>query len=130
MEKLNNCPICNDATLAPFMSCVDYTVSRETFQIEQCGSCGFKFTNPRPAALEIGKYYESADYISHSNSKKGVVNKLYHSVRKYTIRKKVALIEDIAGNSNKRILDIGSGTGEFLNAVKTKDGKRRGSSQV
>ncbi len=118
MEKLIECPVCKGNELSLFLSCKDYTVSRETFSIEKCKSCGFNFTNPRPTSSEIGKYYESEDYISHSNTNKGIINRIYQGVRKYTIQKKVALINSFVKETDKNILDIGCGTGEFLNACK------------
>ena len=79
METLNECPICYGQDFEPFIKCIDYTVSKETFQIVQCKKCDFKFTNPRPSQSEIGKYYESEYYISHSNSKKGLFNLVYQT---------------------------------------------------
>lgn len=116
MEKLNNCPICSSSGCSPFLECKDNTVSRETFQIVSCNSCGFKFTNPRPSGLDLGKYYKSEEYVSHSNSKKGFINSTYQSVRKYTLLKKLQLISKYYKTGN--ILDIGCGTGEFLNTCK------------
>lgn len=117
MEILNACPICNSSKFEPFKECKDYTVSNETFQIVKCNNCEFKFTNPRPAASEIGKYYESEDYISHSNSKKGLFNMAYQTIRNITLKNKVKLIESFEMQW-KKLLDIGCGTGEFLNAAK------------
>lgn len=121
METLINCPICNHNKFTLFLSCLDYTVSRETFTIVQCEVCGFRFTNPRPDEKEIGKYYESEEYISHSGTNRGVVNKIYGIVRNYTIKKKVKLINELARNQKsetRNVLDIGCGTGEFLGACK------------
>ncbi len=128
METLNNCPVCNQSAFKAYLSCVDHTVSRETFHIVMCEACGFRFTNPRPNEQEIGKYYEAEEYISHSDSSKGIVNKLYQLVRNYTIKKKVKLINELSkkntssptpANTNKySLLDIGCGTAEFLNASK------------
>ena len=121
METITNCPICSGNKFKPFISCVDYTVSRETFQVVQCEECGFRFTNPRPAENEIGKYYESEEYISHSGTSRGVVNKIYGMVRNYTIGQKVKRINKQILNPKSQIrnvLDIGCGTGEFLNACK------------
>jgi len=98
--------------------------------VVQCEGCGFRFTNPRPDENEIGKYYQAEEYISHSDTSKGLVNKLYKIVRNYTIGKKVKLINrqtinhsrrDSFGATStiKRLLDIGCGTAEFLHACKT-----------
>ena len=121
MEKITNCPVCSGNKFKPFLSCVDHTVSRETFQVVQCETCGFRFTNPRPDENEIGKYYESEEYISHSGTSRGVVNKIYGMVRNYTIGQKVKLINKQILNPKPQtpnVLDIGCGTGEFLNACK------------
>jgi len=116
MENLTNCPVCNSTQFNPFLACIDNTVSRETFQIVVCSSCGFKFTNPRPEESDLGRYYKSEDYVSHSNTKKGFINSTYQSVRKYTLLKKLQLISKYYKTGS--ILDIGCGTGEFLNTCK------------
>lgn len=116
METIIQCPICNGKGFIPFIKCKDFTVSHETFQIVKCNNCNFKFTNPRPREIDIGRYYESDDYISHSNSKKGLFNTMYQIIRKRALKKKVKLIESFGSNS-KILLDIGCGTGEFLNAA-------------
>ena len=121
METLTSCPICSANKFTPFISCKDHTVSRETFQVVQCDTCGFRFTNPRPDEKEIGKYYQSEEYISHSGTSRGVVNTIYGIVRDYTVKQKVKLINKQILNPKSQILnilDIGCGTGEFLNACK------------
>jgi 2-polyprenyl-3-methyl-5-hydroxy-6-metoxy-1,4-benzoquinol methylase len=71
-----------------------------------------KFVNPRPDAGEIGKYYESPDYVSHDADKKNRLNFLYRIVRNVSIKNKFKLVEKYGGT--KKLLDIGCGTGEFI----------------
>lgn len=111
-----NCLVCGNTQFTPFLSCKDNTVSQETFMIVSCSSCGFKFTNPRPDDSVIGNYYKAESYISHTNSKKGIVNKLYHYVRNYTLKSKIKMVSGFV--SRGTILDYGCGTGMFLSAIK------------
>jgi SAM-dependent methyltransferase len=117
MTTLRICPCCGGNSFEPFMACKDYTVSKETFQIVSCKACSFKFTNPRPSADKIGAYYKSENYISHSNTSKGIISKLYKAVRNYTLKGKVSLIEKHSRKGN--LLDYGCGTGMFLSAARS-----------
>jgi 2-polyprenyl-3-methyl-5-hydroxy-6-metoxy-1,4-benzoquinol methylase len=116
MLTIEKCLVCGSDQFEPFLVCKDYTVSQESFNIVSCKSCGFKFTNPRPDTAVLGNYYKAESYVSHSNSKKGIVNKLYHMVRGYTLKQKVKLVS--AYVSRGTILDYGCGTGMFLSACK------------
>lgn len=120
MEKLLNCPICDGNTFSDHHTSVDYTVSGSTFNIQLCNTCGFLFTNPRPSQTEIGPYYDSKDYISHSNNKKGLFNRVYQQVRGVAIRQKTALISKLSRLDRLSLLDIGCGTGEFLAGCRDK----------
>jgi len=119
MKEITSCPICGSTKIEPFLVCKDYTVSQKEFQIQRCVDCNFKFTSPRPEDAELGKYYMAEDYVSHSDTKKGLVNKLYHSVRSYTLIKKLQLAIQHTKLKNGKILDYGAGTGAFLNTCKT-----------
>ena len=116
MLNLEKCIVCGSSQFEPFLVCKDYTVSQQNFNIVSCKSCGFKFTNPRPENSVIGDYYKAEEYVSHSNTTKGVVNKLYHSVRNYTLKQKLKLISSYV--SRGTMLDYGCGTGMFLNVCK------------
>ena len=118
------CPVCNSNMQQPFIECKDHTVSYELFKIVECSACGFKFTNPRPSDSNLGTYYKSEDYISHSNTKKGLISKLYHIVRKRTLRKKLKLINSLV--SRGTILDYGCGTGMFLKTCANNEWKCEG----
>lgn len=112
MERLTQCPACEGSTFTPLMECKDYTVSGESFNIVRCNSCELEFTNPRPAQAEIGAYYQSDAYVSHTDeSAPGLINAIYRLVRNYTLGSKRRLIEGLQPVSN--LLDIGCGTGAF-----------------
>ena len=116
MKQILKSPI-NNNNLKSFISCEDHTVSRETFSVYIDEKSELLITTPRPEVEELGKYYESEEYISHSNTNKTFIDKVYQRVRNYTIKKKVKLINSFAVE-NKTLLDIGSGTGDFLLACK------------
>ncbi len=126
METLTNCPICQSSELASFLEFKDYTVSKDKFTIVKCSSCGFRFTNPRPTEAECGKYYQSEDYVSHSDTKKGLINSLYHYARKFTLKKKLKLVSSISKKTQGNLLDLGCGTGAFLNICKENGWKVQG----
>lgn len=119
MFKISQCPVCSGAEFKGFLTCKDYTVSQKEFEIVQCKSCEFVFTDPRPENKDLGQYYKSEAYISHSDSSAGLVNKLYKLARSFTLKSKYALVKPHA--MNKGLLDVGCGTGAFLNYCAQKD---------
>ena len=114
----NICPLCSSPKISHFLSCRDYFISREIFEIDKCTNCGFLFTQNYPDESEIGRYYESDDYISHSDTRKGLTDKAYQIVRRFMLGRKKRMIRKTTGISSGSILDIGSGTGHFLNTMK------------
>ena len=99
------------------LTCQDYTASNEKFDLILDENLDMLITFPKPKKEELGKYYESEDYISHTDSNKSLVDKLYQVVKNYTIKQKVNLINSFK-TDKKFILDIGCGTGDFLLACK------------
>jgi 2-polyprenyl-3-methyl-5-hydroxy-6-metoxy-1,4-benzoquinol methylase len=112
MMHYTHCPICEQASLKAFLKAKDHTVSQEEFTIVECNNCGFLFTQDVPDSNEIGKYYQSDNYISHSDTRKNLFFKIYNWVRNYTLKQKHSLIHAL-GTSQKTLLDVGSGTGYF-----------------
>lgn len=121
---INKCPVCDGISFVPYLVCKDYTVSGKLFPIVQCSTCSFKFTNPRPGDSVIGNYYKSEDYVSHSDTTKGFINKIYHKVRGITLKEKLRLISGYV--SRGTILDYGCGTGMFLQTCKVAGWKVKG----
>ena len=100
------------------LTCVDHYATGEMFHLCRCAECGFLFTQDFPAETEIGRYYETPDYISHSDTKKGIVNRAYHHVRHYMLKRKARLIMNEAHRKEGHLLDIGTGTGYFPATMK------------
>ncbi|MBN2636927.1 MAG: class I SAM-dependent methyltransferase [Prolixibacteraceae bacterium] len=116
---VKQCPVCGKSKFSTAIKCTDYFVSGEEFTIKKCTNCGFKFTDNIDDETSIGKYYQSDDYISHSNTTKGLVNAIYHGVRSYMLGQKRKIVEKWTGAKTGNLLDVGTGTGFFLNTMKT-----------
>lgn len=112
------CPGCGSPETLPVLEATDHTVSGQQFTIRECRSCSLRFTSPVPAQDEIGRFYQSEDYISHSDTRTGLVNKLYHLVRIFSLRQKKKWVETATARKTGRLLDIGCGTGAFLHVMK------------
>lgn len=112
-----NCPICNGDALQNIFDVKDYTVSGKTFTIVHCSQCNIRLTQNVPDVNEIGAYYKSEDYISHTNTGKGLINKLYKQVRVYTMKQKAEIVKKYTALNKGNLLDIGCGTGTFLHAM-------------
>ncbi len=113
-----NCPLCGSSDIKKHMEVKDYFLSAENFSLFRCSQCEFVFTQNHPGKKGISSYYKSEDYVSHSNTREGIVNKIYHFSRGYMLGRKRKLIERLIHKKTGNILDIGSGTGFFLNHMK------------
>ena len=100
-----------------FLTVKDYSVSKETFDLYHDETLDMLITSPQPSLENLGKYYESEDYISHTDNKRSLFEKLYHFIKSIALKNKLNLINSLQPNKGK-ILDIGAGTGEFLSVAK------------
>lgn len=95
------------------LTCKDYTVSEEYFQLKYWDEYDMLVTYAQPKLDELDSYYESEDYISHTDSKATLVDKIYQSVKRIMLNKKLEIVSSF--NQNKgSLLDVGAGTGDFL----------------
>ena len=111
------CPVCGSASIKEVFGVKDFTVSNEVFNVVECTNCTLRFTQDVPDKDTISPYYRSEDYISHTNTRKGLINGLYHAVRKRTIVQKRKLIAKVTGLGRGRLLDVGSGVGLFVSEM-------------
>ena len=112
MLEINTCPVCESADFSEERKVKDYSVSKEVFSVQRCGSCGHRFTSPLPGPEAIGPYYDSPDYISHTDDGSGVFGKVYKALRAVNMSKKHGHVNRWV--SSGRHLDYGCGTGTFL----------------
>ena len=103
----------------PVLVCKDHTVSGKTFELRKDEEYDLLATFPRPSQEELPEFYKSEDYISHTDSKKSFFDRIYQAVKSYMLQKKIGWIENRKpGRGN--ILDLGAGTGDFLEEAKKK----------
>ena len=100
-----------------FLTVKDYSFSKETFDLYYDETLDMLITHPQPSLENLGKYYESEDYISHTDNKRSLFEKLYHFIKSIALKNKLNLINSLQPQKG-RILDIGAGTGEFLSVAK------------
>jgi 2-polyprenyl-3-methyl-5-hydroxy-6-metoxy-1,4-benzoquinol methylase len=113
-----SCPLCSSEMTEVHFICIDHFITKEQFAIARCNKCGFLFTQDYPDENEIHKYYESDDYISHSDTSHGIVNKLYHFIRQFMLLRKRRIVNKFTGLKRGSLLDIGSGTGHFASVMR------------
>ncbi|WP_445733410.1 class I SAM-dependent methyltransferase [Mariniflexile sp.] len=95
----------------------DHAVSGEVFELIQNPEYGFLETTPQPSSDKLPDYYKSEDYISHTDSKRNGFEKAYHLVRTISLKQKLKLINNVS-STEKNLLDVGCGTGDFLQFAK------------
>ncbi|EHQ42567.1 class I SAM-dependent methyltransferase [Myroides odoratus] len=96
-----------------FLTVKDYTVSQEIFSLYYNRAYDLLLTDPIPPKEILGNYYQSENYISHTDGKRNLFERLYQGVKKIALRKKVDLLFK-QNNAVGSLLDIGCGTGDFL----------------
>lgn len=99
-----------------YLKTKDFSVTGETFELHLDDESDMLVTRPQPQNME--RYYDSEAYISHTDSKSSFTDKLYQSIKRYSLRKKTQLI-DSQIDRGKNLLDIGAGTGDFLVQAKS-----------
>jgi len=96
-----------------FLTVKDHSVSKEIFDLYYDEELDMLITSPQPELQNLGKYYESEDYISHTDNKRSLFEKAYHFVKNIALKNKLNLINNQQPKKGK-LLDIGAGTGDFL----------------
>jgi 2-polyprenyl-3-methyl-5-hydroxy-6-metoxy-1,4-benzoquinol methylase len=104
------------SSFKPFLTVKDYSVSNEEFNLFHDPELDFLTTFPPPEENKLPSYYESDDYISHTDGKRSMFEKAYHFIKSIALKNKLKLINQ-QHTQKGQLLDIGAGTGDFLKAA-------------
>lgn len=99
-----------------FLAVKDYSVSQETFNLLYNQDLDMLITHPQPSLEKLPSYYESVNYISHTDGNKSLFEKMYQFVKSIALKNKLQLIN--FESTKGKILDIGAGVGDFLSVCK------------
>ncbi|MBU2995908.1 class I SAM-dependent methyltransferase [Cellulophaga baltica] len=97
-----------------YLKTKDFSVSNEDFDLLYDEDFEMLITNPVPQNLS--SYYESENYISHTDASKNFTDRIYQKVKKINLKNKITLVQKFTDAKN--ILDVGAGTGDFLVVAK------------
>jgi 2-polyprenyl-3-methyl-5-hydroxy-6-metoxy-1,4-benzoquinol methylase len=106
----------NTNNTKPFLKVKDHSVSGEIFELLHDADLDMLITHPQPSLEKLPSYYESVDYISHTDGNKSLFEKMYQLVKSIALKNKLKLIN--SQSQKGRILDIGAGVGDFLSVAK------------
>ena len=113
------CPVCRSTEIEKVLDVRDHSITHEIFEIWECNDCTVRFTQEVPDQQKISRYYKSENYISHSNTNKGILSRIYKTVRNHTLETKSNLIKKYTVKEGT-LLDLGAGIGAFLNTMREK----------
>ncbi len=100
-----------------YLDVKDHSISKEEFHLLRDETIDLVFTYPQPIEEKLATYYESEDYISHTDGKRSLFEKAYQFVKNIALKRKLKLINELQ-SSKGILLDVGTGTGDFLSQAK------------
>ncbi|TXD83984.1 class I SAM-dependent methyltransferase [Subsaximicrobium wynnwilliamsii] len=108
-----------------YLEVKDHSVSGESFQLVLNSKWDYLETHPKPDMDTLADYYESEDYISHTDASRNPLEKVYQIVKSVSLKRKLKLINSVSNfkvdaqpSEEKKLLDVGCGTGDFLKTAK------------
>jgi len=135
MKLLKNCDICGNKKFKFLFSIRDKNMGIPgKFNMVECKKCGLFFINPRPSFKELDKYYSLEEYYFNNKIRKSYQNNkikfrlflynLYFNKNKKNVLLKIMfspikfMLRSTKISPNKKILDIGCSSGQFISEMK------------
>lgn len=111
-----NCPLCNSSDSKFYIKPYHWRKTKKQFTVVECNKCAHLYTKDAPLESDIAAYYDSETYISHTDSKKTVFDKIYNVVKQYMLAQKWKWMRPHVPRGT--IVDYGAGTGSFVHFIK------------
>ena len=105
MRKSNCCSLCNKKGNVFLKD----TIKNDNFSLLKCTNCGLFFVSPQPSKKELNKFYPNNYYGEGGRFKKNI-EKYLTNLTNFQRKKEIFKYKQ-----SGKILDIGCGTGKFLN---------------
>ncbi len=116
---INSCIVCGSSVKKHILNINDHLVTQDYFSLEECGNCAFRYISNPPPSDDAYRYYDTEEYVEHSDNSEGIVNRLYHIARSLMLGHKYKLLE--RHSRPRKLLDFGTGTGYFINAMRDRN---------
>lgn len=132
MKLIKRCEICGNEKFTNLFRGSDKLLGTPgEFNLVECSYCKVQFLNPQPSYQELGKYYDNKKYYSLKKIDKDsyktkfkiylyelYFTKNYRYVEKILFSPIKFMIRSTILEKDKKILDIGAGSGRFLFEMK------------
>ena len=122
-QDFEPCPLCGASGQTPYANCTDFTVSRESYTLLRCPSCGVVYTLDPPPEKEMSRYDKVNLKLKLGDAPSGLIGRLYYQVRNRMLRKKVHIVEAQAYRTGGSLLNYGAKTGFFSHKMERRGWK-------
>ena len=122
-QEFKPCPLCGASGQIPYASCTDFTISKESFTLMRCPSCGVVYVSDPPSEKDINRYEKLNLKLELGDNPSGLINKLYYRIRSRMLHKKAMIVETQAYRTSGTLLNYGAKTGFFSYAMERRGWK-------